>query len=126
MRNISFSVTLDSFHNGTKDVTRRLGWKFLKPGDHLCAVEKAQGLKKGQKIKKIGEIVVVSTCIEQLRCIEYSSYRDDDTHTKGIRSEMLREGFPKFTAGQFIDMFCKFNRCTPVSHVNRIVFLRVK
>ena len=33
MRNISFSLTEEQFLNGSKDVTRRLGWLFLKPGD---------------------------------------------------------------------------------------------
>ena len=45
---ISFSLTTPQFRDGTKDVTRRLGWTFLKPGDRLCAVVKAMGLKKGE------------------------------------------------------------------------------
>ncbi len=132
MRNISFSITLQAFHDGTKDVTRRLGWKNLKPGDHLMAVEKAQGLKKGEHVVKIGEIVVVSSVWEQLNCIEYSNYRDDDTKTYGlnkatyqIRKETVREGFPAATPESFVKMFCKFNGCTPDTIVNRIVFVRL-
>jgi len=126
MRNISFSITLDSFGNGTKDVTRRLGWKFLKPGDHLCAVEKAQGLKKGQHVRKIGEIEIISCEFEQLRCIQFSHHRADDTRDNRIRTEMVREGFPHYTALEFVNMFCKFNRCTPETEINRIVFKKVK
>jgi hypothetical protein len=33
MRNIAFSHTERQFLNGTKTVTRRLGWRFLKPGE---------------------------------------------------------------------------------------------
>jgi len=127
MRNISFSITLQAFHDGTKDVTRRYpSWKNLKPGDHLMAVEKAQGLKKGEHVVKISEIVIVNCAPEQLRCIEYSSYRDDDTKPGGIRKETLREGFPLMTPESFVKMFCKFNKCTPETIVNRIVFRRVQ
>ena len=37
MRNISFSLTTRQFRDGSKDVTRRVNWQNLKPGDHLMA-----------------------------------------------------------------------------------------
>jgi hypothetical protein len=130
MRNISFSITLKAFHDGTKDVTRRGNakgptWKNLKPGVHLMAVEKAQGLKKGETVVKIGEIVIVACATEQLRCIVYSRFRDDDTHPGGIRHETSREGFPEMSAPDFVRMFCKFNGCKRDTYVNRIVFRRL-
>lgn len=40
-RNISFSMTEPQFVDGSKDVTRRMGWKWLKPGDRIMGVRKA-------------------------------------------------------------------------------------
>jgi hypothetical protein len=45
--NMSFSLTTQQARDKTKDVTRRLGWWFLEPGDIVQQVEKARGLKKG-------------------------------------------------------------------------------
>ena len=47
MRNMSFALTEAQLLDGTKTVTRRLGWTMLKPGDHFRAVRKAMGLRKG-------------------------------------------------------------------------------
>ena len=60
-RNMSFAMTTDQFRNRTKDVTRRFGWWFLKPGDLVMGVEKAMGLQKGQQIVRLGLIEIVST-----------------------------------------------------------------
>ena len=35
MKRISFSMTEPQFVDRTKTVTRRLGWRNLKPGEHL-------------------------------------------------------------------------------------------
>jgi len=51
-RNMSFMLTTAQYCARTKDVTRRLGWANLKPGDMFNGVEKAMGLKKGEKINK--------------------------------------------------------------------------
>jgi hypothetical protein len=121
MRNISFSLTLDSFADGTKDVTRRI-WKhaWVQAGDHMMAVEKAQGLGKGGKINRLGEIKIISCVPETLDRIRLIPIRD------GGRSEMEREGFPKFTPYQFIEFFCKANKCKEDQIVYRIVFEHVK
>jgi hypothetical protein len=39
-RNISFFLTKRQFLDRSKDVTRRLGWNWVKPGDVLCGIEK--------------------------------------------------------------------------------------
>jgi hypothetical protein len=122
MRNISFSMTKDSFCDGSKNVTRRLGWKNLKPGTYLMAIEKGQGLKKGEHVKKLGEIIVV--VVEQEPLIDIVN-----RPVRGItRSEVEREGFPawKDTPEKFVKFFCLTNRkCTPKTMVNRIVFRRL-
>jgi len=91
-RNISFFMTTDQVRNKTKDVTRRLGWSFLKGGEILNACVKCQGLKKGEKIDRICQIRVKSVRSEPLDAIT-----DDDVR---------REGFPNMTTGEFIDFFC--------------------
>lgn len=52
-------LTTDQVRNRTKTVTRRLGWKFLQPGDIVNAVKKGMGLKKGEKVEVLGQIKVV-------------------------------------------------------------------
>ncbi len=69
-RNISFSMTTPQFIDGSKTVTRRMGWKFLKPGDVLCAVEKGMGLKKGEKVKRLGHI--------KIECVDFERICDID------------------------------------------------
>lgn len=107
-RNMSFAITTRQAYEKTKDVTRRLGWWFLEPGDLVQQVEKAMGLKKGEKVKKIHLTRVVDTCPECLHWI--------------TEAEVLREGFPDLTPGEFVAMFCKHNKCLPDEIVNRIEF----
>ncbi len=111
-RNISFSMTTEAVRNRTKTVTRRLSWWDLKPGTILQAVEKAQGLKKGEKVKPLGLIRVVS--VKQELLIDIRDAYDD--------LECVREGFPHLAAWQFVDMFAQANRIGWYNTVNRIEF----
>ncbi len=113
MRAISFSLTERQFLDGTKDVTRRQGWKRLKVGDKLRAVRKAMGLKKGEKQVELGVIVVLEVDVVPLNSI--------------TKRDVVREGFPNMTPKQFVKMFCDSHKgCKPESEVTRIVFGRVK
>ena len=114
MRNMSFMLTTQQVYAGTKDVTRRLGWAFLKADENVMACEKCQGLKKGEHITRIRPIHTVDTRWEPLR-------RMLDDLEYG-REEVIREGFPEMTPGEFVDMFCQHNHCTPDVLVNRIEF----
>lgn len=107
-RNMSFAMTTEQVRNQTKTVTRRFGWWFLKPGDIVCAVEKGMGLKKGEKVKRLGLIRIVSVRKEPL-----VEMRPDD---------LVREGFPFMTWGEFIDMICDHYDCEYTDEVNRIEF----
>lgn len=119
MRNISFSMTTPQHKDGSKDVTRRFGWWNLKPGDRLMAVEKAMGLKKGEKMVRLGEIEIVSVRREPLnRMVLEPEYGAE---------EMRREGFPfgLRDPAEFV------RRMTPAGKtadcpVNRIEYRRVK
>lgn len=115
-RQISFSMTTRQFLDGSKDVTRRMGWLNLQAGDVLRAVEKAMGLKKGAKVKELGLIRVVSVRREPLRDM---IDRDDGYGFEEAR----REGFPNDSPPSFMDFFCKGHKgCTPNSLVTRIEF----
>lgn len=110
-RNISFSMTGRQFLDGSKDVTRRMGWLRLQTGDKLMACRKCMGLKPGEKIVRLGEIVVLSVRRERLDAITLDDVR--------------REGFPGMTQAEFIAFFCKGHKgCEPDSIVTRIEFGR--
>jgi len=119
MRNISFSMTTAQFIDGSKDVTRRFGWWFLKSGDRLMAVEKAMGLKKGEKIVRLGEIEVISVRREPLsemsRDLEY-----------GLE-ELRREGYPFGCTSptEFVIRLAKKQNVSRHEFVNRIEFKKI-
>ncbi len=112
MRNISFMLTTDQIRNRTKTVTRRLGWKSLQPGTRLMGVVKGMGLKPGETVERLGEIVVVSATREPLNAI--------------TREDVAREGFPHRDVADFIRMFCEHMDCEPDAEVTRIEFEYVK
>lgn len=114
MRNMSFKITTDQFRDRSKRVTRRLGWWDLKPGERLQGIEKGQGLKKGEKVVKLGVILVESAEQERLdRMITEPEYG---------RAECILEGFPEYTPEQFVAMFCAANGCAEDVQVNRIAY----
>lgn len=120
MRNMSFALTTQQVLDQSKDVTRRLGWLMLKPGDLFQPVKKCMGLKPGEKIQKLGPPVrVVSVTREPLR-------RMQDDLDYGL-TECAREGFGSHPSyrwpSEFITMFCgSHKRCTPATVVTRIEF----
>jgi hypothetical protein len=108
---MSFMLTTEQIRNQTKTVTRRLGWKFLKPGDLVQPVVKAMGLKKGEKIEKIGPpIRIVSVRRELL----WDILDEPDGASK--------EGFPQMNQSEFVHMFCSEMRCDWGTPVTRIEF----
>lgn len=113
MRRMSFALTERQFLDGSKTVTRRVGWWSLKVGDELLAVRKCMGLKKGEKQHVLGKFRVVAAWPEKLCAIE--------TEKDGP----AREGFPEMTAVEFVHFFCNSMRCTPDTDVMRIEFRRV-
>jgi hypothetical protein len=111
---MSFSMTTDAVRNRTKTVTRRLGWSFIKPGDMLWAVEKGMGLKKGEKVKRLALIRVVSIRGERLDTLLKMPAEEADL-------EVEREGFD-ICPNDFVDFFTRANGCMESSLVNRIEF----
>ena len=112
MNNMSFMLTTEQICNRTKTVTRRLGWRNLKPGLHIAACKKCMGLKKGETIERIA-VLWVRTVIREPLC-----YILDH----GIE-ECAREGFPYMEPERFVDFFCASHKgCKPDSVVTRIEF----
>jgi hypothetical protein len=122
MRNISFALTTRQFIDGTKDVTRRMGWAALGPGQLLCAVKKGMGLRPGEKIERLGKIEIISVRREPL-------IRMTEDVVYGL-SECIREGFPpphRYSwPSEFVSFFCASHKgCTPDSIVTRIEFRKI-
>ncbi len=113
MRNISFSLTTEQFKARTKTVTRRLGWKNLKPGEVLMGCEKCMGLKPGEKINRLGRIRVVSVRQERLYELLNPSYGQEEVH---------KEGFPEVSWEDFAAMFIMNMKCELSTTVTRIEF----
>ena len=93
MRSMSFFLTTRQILDRSKTVTRRRvnTWTKLKVGDVLKAVEKVQGLKKGERQRVLGKIQITGVRVESL--CEMSD------------ADCLKEGFPIYNSGQFIRMF---------------------
>jgi hypothetical protein len=107
-RNMSFAMTKEQVKARTKTVTRRLDWKFLKPGDLLNAVDRTMGFKKGEHPVHLASIRVVSVRREPLNAITSNDCR--------------LEGFPELTPSQFVEFFCHGRRIVPTVKVTRIEF----
>jgi hypothetical protein len=110
MRNMSFALTTSQIIARTKTVTRRIGWWDLKPGQLIGAIEKGQGLKKGERVRRLGVLRVVSTRVERLNEMPVA--------------DLAREGFPELTVPGFVDMFQRSHSgaTSPGVQVNRIEF----
>lgn len=107
-RRMSFSKTVGQMYDRTKDVTRRVGWKDVRVGDRITAIEKGMGLKKGEQQKIIGEIEVVSVRVELLGEI--------------TKEDCKREGFPDLPPEGFVQMLGH----PPDTIVRRIEFKHVE
>ena len=107
MRNISFALTTEQFKNKTKTVTRRWGWKFIKPGDVLMGCKKTMGFKKGEKIERFHPIEIINVRREPLNSI--------------TKEDCIKEGFPEFEPQDFIEMLVD-SKHLPSDEITRIEF----
>lgn len=125
MRRISFALTKPQLLDGSKTVTRRLGWDWLTraPAEdliELLAVSKCMGLRPGERADVYGVVEVHNAWRERLDAI--------------TQDDVRREGFPDWTPEQFVAFFIKANpKCrdgrtrklvptTPATLVTRIEF----
>jgi len=108
MKRISFSETKEAFRAQVKDVTRRSAWQALEPGTELLAVEKAMGLRKGEKQVPMGTIRVIDVRREPLNRITLEDVR--------------REGFLDLDVRQFVGFFQDTFSVPPYFILTRIEF----
>ena len=102
-------LTTDQVRAQTKTVTRRFGWWFLQPGDLVQPVLKSMGLRKGEKVQRVGPpIRIVSMRAERLCDITADDVR--------------REGFPEWSTEQFVVMVATWRGCAVDKLCNRIEF----
>jgi hypothetical protein len=110
---MSFALTTEQVRNRTKTVTRRLGSRTAKVGELRQPVVKGMGLKKGEKVTKINGPI----CFTDVRPEPVDAITPED---------VVREGFPGMTPAEFIEFFCRHNRCPPSTVVTRIEFTYVE
>lgn len=120
MRNMSFALTTEQILDESKDVTRRLGWEFLKVGDLLRPVRKCMGLRPGEKLAVLRDpITVVGVRRERLdRMLTDLDYGFE---------EVRREGFSNHPyyrwPSEWVQMFCASHKgCAPGTVITRIEF----
>jgi len=107
---MSFALTTAQFLDGSKTVTRRMGWRTLKAGDRVRAVKKAMGLKKGEHPEVLGVLRVLDVRREVLESID--------------SVDVAAEGFPRMDPTAFVTMFCHHMKCERDAVVTRIQFRR--
>ena len=112
MRLMSFAMTTPQIMSRTKTVTRRLGWRSLKPGQLLLAVDRCMGFAAGEHPTPLSVLCVASVRRERL---------DDIGFAHHARNEVRREGF-ELSAHEFVSMFCKAMACTAETEITRIEF----
>ena len=104
---MSVSHTAAQVEARAKTVTRRLGWRFLKPGDTLTLCRKVMGRKPGEPLERLAEVRVVSVARERLDLIDDADVR--------------REGFA-VSAPSFVAWFCEVFKVAPETVVTRIAW----
>ena len=107
-RLMSVSHTEQQVRDRTKTVTRRLGWLFLKPGDRLTLCKKVMGRRRGEPLERIVDVEVVSVRREPIGAV--------------TMEDVIAEGFPGWTPGEFIDFFCSTFGVASDRLVTRIEF----
>lgn len=109
---MSVTLTQRQVVDRSKTQTRRLGWVFLKRGDHLSLCRKVMGRKHAdgtlEPLDRLAEVEVVDVRREPLNAI--------------TAEDCAAEGFPEFSPAEFVKFFCERMKCTPDTWVTRIVW----
>lgn len=128
-RLMSFALTEDSFLDGSKTATRRLGWwtdkngkRLLMPGDRIAGCRKVMGRKKGDPLIRLGEAHVTAVYRQVL-----AEMTDRDVRREGVPSENFAKvdahGVPPVE--EWVRWFCDEQGCGPFDEVTVIEFYRV-
>lgn len=107
-RLMSVAFTEQAVVERRKTVTRRKGWAFLKPGDHLTLVRKAMG-----RTRQLPNGTTVTEPLVRLAQVEVVSVTRSPLGMVRAPGELTAEGFPELEswpgpfagAQQFIDRY---------------------
>lgn len=102
-RLMSVAFTEQAVVERRKTVTRRKGWLFLKPGDHLTLCRKVMGRKPGEPLVRLAEVEVTNVDREPLTVL--TEWTGSPSGFMYASAEMLREGFPDMPPDEFVDKF---------------------
>lgn len=111
-RLISVTLTEAAVIARTKTVTRRLGWRFLTPGDRLTLCRKVMGRRRPdgtvEPLVRLAEVQVIHVRREPLDAIS--------------GEDVGREGFPQWSTApqRFVDFFITHMGCQSDTMVTRI------
>lgn len=110
-RLMSVALTEQAVVDRTKTVTRRVGWRMVKPGDRLTLCRTVMGRRRPdgsvEPLERLAEVEVVDVRRESLDLIDQADVR--------------REGFHIETPRWFVTFFCNTHPgCTPATTVTRI------
>ena len=127
MRNLSFFLTTWQIRQRVKTVTRRIGPRSaaLKPGDRIQAVERTQGMKRGERVTPLAVLVVTEVRPEQLGLLLHAGpgVQREELRREGLLGEPDHRGQPIDTWADFITFFRQTHpSCTPDTIVTRIAF----
>ncbi len=128
-RLMSFALTEEKFLDGTKTMTRRLGWwtdkngrRLLLPGQRITGCRKVMGRRRGEPLVRLGEALVTDVYRQRLDDIT-----DADIVREGVPLKcfnvVLRTGHPP--TGEWVRWFAAEQKCTPDTEVTVIEFHRV-
>lgn len=126
---MSFALTEESFLDGSKTATRRLGWwtdkngkRLLLRGDRITGCRKVMGRRKGDPLVRLGEALVTNVYRQRL-----ADMTDRDVRREGVPSESFEtvdaHGVPPVE--EWVRWFCAEQGCEPDTEVTVIEFFRV-
>jgi hypothetical protein len=115
MRRMAFPHSATEVRERMQTVTRRVGWRFLKPDDLIQAVDQARRLGPDEPVRELAVLRIRDVRVEPLsRLVTDARYAED---------ELPREGFPCWTRDDFIARFLRTHRLkTADVEVTRIEF----
>jgi hypothetical protein len=121
-RLMSVALTEQAVVERRKTVTRRLGWRFLKPGDRLTLCRKVQGRKQRdgtvEPLVRLAEVEVTDVRRERLWHIT-----DEDVVREGVDPGLFEEHYTDSgqpTPMAWVTWFCEAMNVMPDDEVTRI------
>jgi hypothetical protein len=122
---MSVSHTTQAVIERRKTVTRRLGWKFLKPGDRLTLCRKVQGRRRRdgtvEPLERLAEVEIANIAIMPLD-LSFISYPGDIEREGVSVEEWDRYRYDPWAPLDlaWIKWFAATMGCEPATQITRI------